>query len=49
MAFPNGILEISELMDYNSANHFSRTFKRIYGISHQKYKINNSISNDNSF
>lgn len=43
------ILEISELVGYNSADHFSRTFKRIYGISPQKYKINSSRSNDNSF
>ena len=40
------ILEVSDIVGYNSSDHFSRTFKKIYGISPQKYKINNILPHD---
>lgn len=38
------ILEISDLVGYNSSDHFSRTFRKVYGMSPQNYRINNVIS-----
>ena len=37
------VLEISELVGYNSADHFSRTLKKIYGMSPQRYRIYNIL------